>query len=208
MNQDNIFLKGEGDAWYNRNKDAIIKQLEDDDIPRLLSESKIIPTRILDVGCADGDRLEVMRNQFDCECYGIDPSLDAIEAGRCTYPKLSLSRSNIAEMKFPRQFFDLVTARFVFHWIDRNTLFESCEKIDACLKWGGYLAISDFFKEDFVKRRYHHTNDGMFTYKQFYPGIFIVTGNYEVITTLILPYDKTDNKFVTILKKKNQSVEE
>lgn len=208
MTQDTIFLKSEGDAWFNRNRTEIIKSLDKDEIPDLLSNLEITPTQILDVGCASGDRLEVLRRKFNCEGYGVDPSRDAIESGMNRYPKLSLTRSTITEMRYPNEFFDLVTVRFVLHWVDRSTLLESCARIDACLKWDGYLIISDFYTIGFATRNYHHTNDGMFTYKQHYPDIFLATGNYEMIAKILMPYDATDNKFITVLRKTNVSIPE
>lgn len=204
MNQDTIFLNGEGDAWFNRNKDRLKKSETKNPIFGQLLDLKISPTRILDVGCAGGDMLEQLRNQLGCECYGVDPSLDAIKNGTKRYSKISLSRGTAADMKFSIHFFDMITARFVFHWIDRNTLLESCAKIDTYLKWGGHLVINDFYSDGFIKQKYHHLpKEDVFTYKQYYPNIFLSTGNYDLISNAVFEYDNTDKQFLTILKKKH-----
>jgi ubiquinone/menaquinone biosynthesis C-methylase UbiE len=208
MTQDEIFINGEGDQWYLRNKEAISNPTRCDHVLQTILDKGIVPTRLLDIGCAAGDKLNGMQRAFNCEAYGIDTSLTAIIAGRDKYPNLTLTRTGVASMNFPNKFFDTITANFVFHWIDRDNLLTACAKIDKCLKWGGQLVISDFYHRDFRKRKYHHTDDGMFTYKQYYPEIFMVTGNYRCIREFIYFYDKTDTAFVAILEKINVSTEE
>lgn len=207
MTQDEIFISGEGDAYFRRNKDHINHTFETDMILKLIKRNNLKPDRVFEAGCSSASRLEALRKEYGCECYGIDPSYEAIEKGMRDYPRLSLSRSTISESRFADQFFDMVIVNFVFHWIDRSLLLESCAKLDHCLKWGGYLIIGDFYKPGFVKRAYHHVDtEEMFTYKQCYPDIFLATGNYSIVASEIYPYDKTDDTGVVILRKQNLSI--
>ncbi len=57
MDQKNVFMSREGNEWYERNKSAILgKTLERDPIFKALEYLGSKPTRILEIGCANGWR--------------------------------------------------------------------------------------------------------------------------------------------------------
>lgn len=57
MDQKNVFMSREGNEWYERNKSAILgKTLERDPIFKALAYLGCKPTRILEIGCANGWR--------------------------------------------------------------------------------------------------------------------------------------------------------
>jgi hypothetical protein len=50
---------------------------------------------------------------------------------------------------------------------------------------GGFLVIGDFYPSNFTKVRYHHLpDDEVYTYKQDYAAIFVVSGLYSHVCLL------------------------
>ena len=79
----NTFLETEGDAWFVRNKQAVsTRKLPDDDplICEILDININAGTKILEVGCGDGTRLAWLKHNVNTDCYGIEPSPQAVEA--------------------------------------------------------------------------------------------------------------------------------
>ena len=87
MKQKNIFLKTEGNKWYERNRSSLNKRNYDKDliVNEIIKINDFIGSkpnhlkpkskkgRILEVGC--GDAGFVIFKKFDYDCYGIEPSL-------------------------------------------------------------------------------------------------------------------------------------
>ena len=113
-------------------------------------------------------------------------------------------------MRYEKFFFDLIIAYSVFHWIDRETLLSSIANLDNVLNWKGYIIIGDFQIPFSLKRRYHHLEEKVFTYKVDYKKILLSTGFYKEIATISKDHDKNvltgdttlDTYFSTSLLKK------
>ena len=86
--QDKIFLKYEGDNWFERNK----KYLKiDRDLPIFLMETyDIKPTRILEVGASNGYRLAEIYKKLKVEVYAVEPSQRAIKNGEKEFPLMPI----------------------------------------------------------------------------------------------------------------------
>ena len=83
--QKKIFLQSEGNAWFNRNKQALSEtSLPDQDriLPDLLELPLQPNMKVLEVGCGNGNRLVWLKENLTLECSGIDPSAQAIEVAR------------------------------------------------------------------------------------------------------------------------------
>ena len=181
MEQDTIFVDSEGDHWYERNKKKLIPEREDKVIQMIL-ESGINPARIIEVGCSNGYRLEKLRQMFQAECYGIDASSEAINAGKKNFPNLFLKKCGLAEYCSEKQF-DLVICNFVLHWIDRNNIIQAMTNIARLVTSGGILILGDFLPDYNQKRRYHHLPEQkIYTYKQDYAQFFVATGIFQEVT--------------------------
>jgi ubiquinone/menaquinone biosynthesis C-methylase UbiE len=172
MQQHDIFLEKEGDAWFARNENG-----RDIEIEHVLARhTKDLQGKVLSIGCADG--LEISHLET---AYGIDPSQAAIESGKLKHPHLHLAVGTSDALAFDDESFDVVIASFVLCWVDRNKLLKTASEIDRVLKPGGTLIINDFYPSAQNKVRYHHRQDvEMYTYKQDYATLFFASCLYTI----------------------------
>ena len=86
MMQDKIFKQSEGDNWFKRNKKALIKKrLRNDLVLKVIKLFNIKPKKTLELGCANGYRLNYIKNKYNSKCYGLDCSNKAIVCGKNRY---------------------------------------------------------------------------------------------------------------------------
>lgn len=180
--QEQVFADFEGDHWYQRNAGAMDgKQAEADKVVQLLDLVQHKPKRVLEVGCADGYRLEFFRQRYGSEAHGIEISKTAIESGQQKYPEIGLSVGSASDLsQYEDGMFDCVLMYGVFVWIDRSLLLKVCAEIDRVLANGGLVIVSDFYPDTARKVDYHHVDDAVWTYKQDYAAIFEATNLYTV----------------------------
>jgi SAM-dependent methyltransferase len=173
------FLAAEGDAWFRRNRQAL--SLPDRDCPVLRMVAKIdpCPSRVLEIGCANGWRLNKILNCGAHECVGIDPSRAAIEDGGCAFPSLQL-HVGTAE-RFPSDIgnFDLVIFGFCLYLCDPGDHFQIIAQADKALADRGHLIIYDFDPTMSYRNEYSHA-PAMFSYKMDYPGLFLAHPHYSL----------------------------
>lgn len=178
--QKDIFLKSEGDEWYQRNQDAIKKRLENDIIIKSLESLNINPQNVLEVGCADGYRLNEIHSKFQSNCYGIEPSLKAVESGNKKYPKINLVQADASNMKFDKNSFDLIIFGFSLYLCDRDDLFKIGYLADKFLADNGHIVIYDFYSKINFQNKYSH-KEGLFSYKMDNSKIFNWHPSYMII---------------------------
>src|SRR3989344_1002348 len=187
--QEDIFLAKEGDAWYRRNIHGLSPAVrEDDDELALIRSERLRPRHVLEVGASNGWRLESIRRYRPRAHYvGIEPSREAVAAGKKKYPKLILKRGVAAHLPFSDSAFDLVLTVFVFHWVSRDKLLKSVAEIDRVLADGGHLIVSDFYSNVPRKNQYRHRK-GVFTWKTDYGALFEASGNYMRVKRVVTKY--------------------
>mgnify|MGYP000330193955 CR=1 FL=1 len=56
------------------------------------------PKSVLEVGCADGYRLNFFRERYDSKAAGIEISAAAIEGGKAKYPEIDLSVGSASDL--------------------------------------------------------------------------------------------------------------
>ena len=202
--QKDVFLNGEGNAWYHRNA-ATSDEKVTPDILTLKKYCKNISGNLLEIGCADGRKL----NQYaqDMNAYGIDPSQEAIFIGRSKYPNLNLNVGTADQLDFGDETVNVLNFGFCFYLIDRSTLFKVVAEADRVLGDGGILIITDFDPPFPTKRQYHH-KAGVFSYKMDYAGLFLSNPFYTLVEKI--SYSHYGNDFIddpqerihtTVLKK-------
>jgi len=187
-NQDDIFFKKEADAWYARNAHVLAPEARRSDLEqRLVRKHRLHPRRVLEVGAANGWRLESMRRKRPGARYtGVEPSAAAVREGKKVFPKLKLLRG-VASALPVKNVFDLVLVVFVLHWVSREKLLASVAEIDRTVAEGGYLLCSDFLPRVPRKNRYHH-RPGLYTWKTDYGALFESSGNYRPVERVITDY--------------------
>lgn len=190
-----IFLQGEADAYFNRNKEAV---LNNDDLgtpavqylEEYLSNNNDFlceggENNCLEIGCASGYNLEHIYKRFHkIKGYGIEPSKDAVEFGMRDiiskqYP-IQLLVGTSDELPFPDNMFKIVMLGFCMFWIDRKYLFKTVAEVDRVLQTGGVLLINDFDTSIPYKRVNCH-NAEAFTYKMDYSKLFLANPQYFMI---------------------------
>jgi ubiquinone/menaquinone biosynthesis C-methylase UbiE len=188
MNQNQIFARSEGDAWFNRNQ-GLVKSTDlvvnSPDVQYTLQTLLPFGNRIdkvLEIGCSNGVKLEVICNQLIAVGVGIDPSILAVEDGneREKNTDIELFVGSAEKLPFEDASFDLVSFSFCLYLFDRSTLLRSLTEADRVLKPGGFLVITDFDPSYQVKRPYSHL-EGLFSYKQNYAAFFTQTHLYFLL---------------------------
>jgi ubiquinone/menaquinone biosynthesis C-methylase UbiE len=175
-NQKEIFVKSEGNSWFDRNNRCA--KVDSADIAIIKKYTKDFTGKILEIGCSNGSKLNVLRGEG--EGCGIDPSEKAIKEGIATYPDLNLFVGTSDKLHFQENYFDIVIFGFCLYLVDRELVFRTLSEADRVLKDKGFLIITDFDPSLNIKKKYHHC-DGVFSYKQQYENLFLSNPIYTLI---------------------------
>lgn len=202
--QSTAFYGGEGDKWYERNRNKVQYPLGDDPVMNAIINLAIKPKKVLEIGCSNGWRLEKIRNLYsglkpEVTCYGIDPSLAAITEGQKAFPKLILLRRDATNL--PHRLwggFDIIIYGFCLYLCDREDLFKIAYESDHFLKNGGYLLIHDFFPLTPCSVVYHH-KPSLRSFKMDHSQLFLANPVYKEISRNVP--DEKDEIGVVVLKK-------
>jgi SAM-dependent methyltransferase len=177
--QKDRFLAGEGDAWFRRNRDAIAGLGRDCPVLKLITNVDPYPARVLEIGCANGWRLNEILQAGAQECVGLDPSRAAIEHGRRAFPALRLEVGTADRLPRTVQNYDLIIFGFCLYLCDPADHFEIVAQADRALADGGHLIIYDFDAASPYRNEYAHA-PGMFSYKTDYARFFMAHPHYRL----------------------------
>lgn len=177
-NQTEVFLKSEADQWFIRNKEAILaKDAETDKLTQMVRQADLKPKKVLEIGCANGYRLNFLKQLFHCECYGTDPSQAAIADGGQRYSGLNLQVGTADQLHFANEQFDLIIFGFLLYLCDRSKLFQIASEADRVLQDQGNILIYDFYSQTPYKNDYSHLS-GVYSYKMENASMFLWNPNY------------------------------
>lgn len=171
-----IFLESEGDKWYLRNNMKLVNENEMNFYSKFLTDGK----KVLEIGCSNGIKLDFLRQRYNCEFFGIDPSSEAIELGSEKFPEINLNIGTADKLNFEDDFFDFVIFGFCFYLIDRDLISKVVAEADRVLKNKGYLGITDFDVKIPQLREYSHF-EGVKTYKMDYSQLFLAYPHFVLI---------------------------
>jgi SAM-dependent methyltransferase len=171
------FSGGEGDRFFQRNRDALAAyDIGADPVARCVMLAGLQPSSVLEVGAASGDRVAALVQALGAEGMAIDPSPAAVEEGRRRHPQVVFDVATMDDLPEIGPF-ALVIVNFVFHWIDRGLLLRSASEVDRMVADGGHLVIGDFMPSGLSRTPYHH-QPGLWTFKQDYADLFVASGIY------------------------------
>ena len=140
--QKDIFKASEADEWFNRNKESYKKNKKENDIiVRTLNAIEIKPNKVLEIGSANGERLNKIHKYFGSECFGIDPSLKAVQQGKDEFKNISLEVGSADSLPFDDNKFDVIIFGFCLYLCDREDLFKIAYEADRCLSNKGLSLI-------------------------------------------------------------------
>lgn len=169
------FARGEGDEYFERNRQGGF-DLDTDPLGRLITAAGIHPASVAEIGASRGDRVAALTRRYGSAGVAVDPSRTAVEEGQRAHPGVEFHVGTMDAVPVDKAF-DLVLVNFVFHWVGRADLLRSVAEVDRLVVDGGHLGIGDFLPPGPAKTPYHH-REGLWTYKQDYPEVFVASGLY------------------------------
>ncbi len=171
--QKDAFLTAEGDAWFARNasglaavdwsRDPVCVQLA-----TLISPGP--PTRVLEIGCSDGSRLQFLAERHGHQVFGVDPSEKAV--ARALARGVQAVRGTADRLPFVDASFDVVIFGFCLYLCDDKDLFRIAFEADRVLADPGWLTILDFEARAPTYRPYRH-RAGIASRKMEYKSMFL-----------------------------------
>lgn len=185
-NQKDIFSDEEGNQWYLRNKSALLNK-SSDPVLDLMHQRELKPARVLEIGCSNAWRLNIIQESFHSECFGIDPSEQAILEGRKKNSLLNLEPGTADLIPFLDKKFDLIIFGFCLYLCDRKDLFKIAYEADKFLMENGYLIILDF-EPSFPYKNPYQYKEGVFSYKMNYTNLFLSNPSYFLVSKSILTH--------------------
>lgn len=171
--QRDLFLGGEGDAWFERNRRAALLQSISDDL--LLPALVDLPlasgpcTVVAEVGCGQGLRLRALADQKGWMVHGVDPSRQAVSEARQLGVDAEVGTAEC--LPYDDASIDLLIFGFCLYLCDRSDLFRIAAEAHRVLRPSGWLAILDFWAQDQRIKAYHH-KPGVHSYKADLPAMF------------------------------------
>ena len=190
--QKSIFLEGEGDSWFSRNKHVSQDKMNLGELEKFIKPG----FRILEIGCSDG-RNSWIAEKMGATYFGIDPSAKAIALARITHPTSQFDVGTSDSLNFPDNHFDILFFGFCLYLVDRSLLCKTVSEADRVLKSPGFLSILDFDTKYPYKRPYSHMS-GVSTYKMDYGQVFLSFPHYVSAFKKVFSHDKKDDYEVSI----------
>ena len=135
--------------------------------------------RVLEIGCGNGTRLSWLKQNCGFECYGLDPSSEAIKVAKRR--GIIAHQGTADRLPFDDKSFDMVVLGFCHYLCDREDLFRIACESDRVLKNPGWMLILDFHSPEPFKREYHHYS-GLFSHKMDYRKLFMWNLGYTNYT--------------------------
>jgi ubiquinone/menaquinone biosynthesis C-methylase UbiE len=122
-------------AWMSR--------VEGDPWERFLEEmaGRLAPgARVLDLGCGNGEKTSRLAGRFDLT--GVDISEEQLRLARAEVPNATFVQGDFAELDFPEQSFDAVTAFYSITHVPREEHRALFGRISCWLEPGGFFLAS------------------------------------------------------------------
>ena len=192
MKQSEVFLNGEGDNWYERNKHTELNRTVVDTILAAVPSAN----RSIEFGCGNGRYIGELHRHLGGRSFGIDPSYKALEQGRQDYPQVIFLQGTTSLLPYTGGGLDLILFGFCLYVEDRDRLPFTVANADRHLNDGGHIAIYDFDPEHPEKVPYKHVH-GMFTYKMDYAALWLANPSYRLINKTIV----RDGEAISVIKK-------
>jgi len=145
----------DADAWYERNKHKLGVGM--DPVMKSIEWADIKPSRVIEVGCANGWRLAKLEEKYGCpSVFGIEMSDRAIEDSPKWMTAYKPSERNRIAYRC-----DTVIHGFDLYLYEPNELFHEVYWADGMLLDGGHLIIHDFLPEHPYSRIFEHNKRGI-----------------------------------------------
>ena len=177
-----FFEDGEANEWFRRNKEKLENTRNDSVTELLLAWLEPFANEIsdvLEIGCGSGHRLKKIVSFFSAKGFGVEPSFEAVEYIKNTFPQIVAKKGFGDDVPFSQKF-DLVHLGFFLYLVDREFYLRCISEADRLVKFGGFLSIIDFDTPYPYSNVYSH-QPGIFSHKQNNSNVFIASGLYSVV---------------------------
>lgn len=172
--QRDVFLSGEGDAWFHRNRrDQPLAASTDDLLLPALLDLPLetgLGTAVVEVGCGQGLRLHALARERGWLVRGLDPSAEAVAAAAQLGVEALVGTAE--QLPYESRSVDLLIFGFCLYLCDRDDLFQIAAEAHRVLKLSGWLAILDFWSPWQRSNPYHH-RPGLQCFKANLPELFL-----------------------------------
>ncbi len=200
--QREIFWEGEGDAWFRRNRQTVEQRdIYQDQLVAILRAINCRPKRVLEIGCGLGQHLFALRTAFCCECWGVEPSQQAVEY--CQSKGLDVVRGTADKLSVTGQF-DLVYFGASLMYMDRPDLFRIASEADRVLCDPGYLAVLDF-QPSWPRRVESEHFQGLWIYSMDYTKMWAWNPAYVEVWRETVRPDSEDRSGAVLLRKSSSN---
>ena len=109
---------------------------------RLLSQVNISSkSRVLDIGCGEGETLAYISTEHGCSIFGVEPDPAHLELARAANPAATIIPAVAEELPFDDDSFDIVLAECVFSL--SSDMAKALREAHRVLIKGGMLLMSD-----------------------------------------------------------------
>ena len=183
--QKDVFLSGEGDAWYGRNLQHL-REPGPDIVLTTLDAMGVAPKSVLEIGCANGYRVAAICERFGAAGFGIEPSANAVADGQTRFPSLALEVGTADALPFADGQFDLVVFGFCLYLVDPRLHLRCVAEADRVLAEGGLLLIYDFIEPVPYYNEYAH-RPGIRSHKMEFSRFFLASPAYRLLRRNIVP---------------------
>ena len=191
-----MFNQSDANAWYQRN----LNDFELNDISMLMLTRHIASlASVLEIGCADGYRLDRLVDIYRCKASGCDISDVAIETGKTKYPAVDLQVCDMVKVPYRDGQFELVIARGVLMYLPHKQLVKALsEMIRVSSK---YILIRDWFADTPFKTEFGFS-PGKYIYHHNIPALIESMASITILDSeYINPDDISSMKFCALWEK-------
>lgn len=179
--QRQVFLEGEGDAWFQRSCQSDADQIAGWSARDPLLENLPLPrgpeTSVFEVGCGQGLRLAHLKSSQGWSVAWLDPTEKAIAAVTAAGYRGVVGTAE--SLSLPDRSVDLLIYGFCLYLCDRDDLFRIASEAHRVLKPKSWLAILDFWSPHQRVNVYHHRS-GIESYNDDLPSMFSWYPSYVI----------------------------
>lgn len=204
--QKSVWENGAGDDWFTRNKAELGNR--DLILPTLDRIEGFRPKSVLEIGAANGWRLKLIKDRYDCKVTGIDPSPAA--AKDATKNDIHIDVGTADSLPYPDKSFDLIIFGFCLCLIGPEDWLRVVLESDRVLKDGGMILTYDLVADKFYKRRMvgitddkHLEERPLYLYTYNWPKLWLA---YPFYTEALYLFDNHKHEICTALYKNLNSL--
>lgn len=196
VNQKKIFINSEADNFYKRNIQRF-KNINYKKHKIILKLKKIFKTKkkinLLEIGCSDAGLINFIDKNFkNIKCFGLDPSLNALNSQK--NKNLTLKKATAEKLPFKKFFFDIIIYNFCLYLCDTRDFIKIVSEADRVIKNNGFIIIYDFYFKKIQYVKYIHRKN-IFSRKMNYGKLFTWHPKYKLIKLYKFKHKKKNIEF-------------